>query len=71
MDKLNSIEVSFAPAKEKAVSMFNSVKETLGTSVTDLISSGVTSKSVAKMEDMTAARQLMTDSVAAWEAAMV
>ena len=70
-NKLNSIEVSFAPAKEKAVSMFNSVKETLGTSVTDLISSGVTSKSVAKMEDMTAARQLMTDSVAAWEAAMV
>lgn len=70
-NKLNNVEISFTPAKEKAVSMFNSVKETLGTSVTDLISSGVTSKSVAKMEDMTAARQLMTDSVAAWEAAMV
>lgn len=68
-NKLNEMEISFAPAKEKAVSMFNSLKDTLNTSVSDLMSSGVSAKSVAKMEDMTAARQLMSDSVAAWEAA--
>ena len=69
-NKLNGIEISFTPAKEKAVSIYNSVKDALGTSVTDLISSGVSAKSVAKMDDMTAARQLMADSVAAWEAAV-
>ncbi len=68
-NKLNNIEISFTPAKDKAVSIYNSIKDTLGTSVTDLVSSGVSVKSVAKMEDMTAARQLMSDSVAAWEAA--
>ena len=51
--------------------MFNSVKETLGTSVTDLISSGVSVKSVSKMEDMAAARQLATDKIALWEAAEI
>ncbi len=69
-NKLNNIEISFAPAKEKAVSMFNTVKETLGTSVTDLISSGISVKSVAKMDDMTAARQLATDKIALWEASV-
>ena len=70
-NKLNNIEISFSPAKDKAISMFNSVKETLGTSVTDLISSGVSVKSVAKMDDMAAARQLATDKIALWEAAEV
>ena len=68
---MNNIEISFSPAKDKAISMFNSVKETLGTSVTDLISSGVSVKSVAKMDDMAAARQLATDKIALWEAAEV
>ena len=67
-NKLNNIEISFNPAKEKAVSMFNSVKDTL-TSVSDLISSGISVKSVSKMDDMTEARKLMTDNVAAWESA--
>lgn len=66
LNELGSIEISFAPAKEKAVSIYNSVKD----SVTDLIASGITAKSVAKMDDMTAARQLMVDNVAAWEAAV-
>ena len=66
LNELGNIEISFAPAKEKAVSIYNSVKD----SVTDLITSGITSKSVAKMEDMTAARQLLNDNVAAWEAAV-
>ena len=50
--------------------MYNSTKEVLGTSVTDLISSKTSARSVAKMEDMTMARQMMSDSVAAWEAAV-
>ncbi len=69
-NKLNNIEISFTPAKDKAVSMFNSVKDTLNTSVSDLIYSGISSKNVAKMEDMNAARQLMIDNVNAWEAAV-
>ena len=69
-NKLNNIQISFTPAKDKAVSMFNSVKDTLNTSVSDLIYSGISSKNVAKMEDMNAARQLMIDNVNAWEAAV-
>ena len=69
-NKLNNIEISFTPAKDKAVSMFNSVKDTLNTSVSDLIYSGISSKNVAKMEDMNAARQLMIDNVNAWDAAV-
>lgn len=59
-----------SPAKEKVISMYNSTKEVLGTSVTDLISSKTSARSVAKMEDMTMARQMVSDSVAAWEAAV-
>ncbi len=70
LNELGNIEISFAPAKEKAASIYNSVKDALGTSVTDLITSGITAKSVAKMDDMAAARQLMVDNVAAWEAAV-
>ena len=66
LNEIGNIEISFTPAKEKAVSMFNSVKD----SVTDFVSSGISVKSVAKMEDMTAARKLLTDNVAAWEAAV-
>ncbi len=69
-NKLNGIEISFTPAKEKFNSIYNSVKDVLSTSVTDLISTGTSTKSVAKMEDMTAARKLLTDNVAAWEAAV-
>ena len=69
-NKLNEVEISFAPAKEKAVSIYKSFKDVLGTSVSDLIPSGITAKSIAKMDDMTAARQLLSDNVAAWEAAV-
>lgn len=65
-----NVEILFTPAKEKVISMYNSTKEVLGTSVTDLISSKTSARSVAKMEDMTMARQMMSDSVAAWEAAV-
>ncbi len=69
-NKLNDIEISFAPAKEKLTGAYNSMKELLGTSVSDLLTTGVSAKSVAKMEDMTSARQLMQDAVTAWEAAV-
>lgn len=69
-NKLNSIEISFTPAKDKAVSMYNSAKEILGTSVTDLVSPKTSARSVAKMEDMVMARQMFADSVSAWEAAV-
>lgn len=67
---INSVVEFGNRIKEKAISMYNSTKEVLGTSVTDLISSKTSARSVAKMEDMTMARQMMSDSVAAWEAAV-
>ena len=69
-NKINSVEISFAPAKEKMISMYNSAKSILGTSVTDLISSEKSARSVAKMQDMSLARQMMSDSVLAWESAV-
>ena len=71
LNELGNIEISFAPAKNKAISMYNSVKDALGSSVSDLISSGISVKSVAKMDDMAAARQLATDKIALWEAAEI
>jgi hypothetical protein len=70
-NKLNGIEISFNPLKEKMSSAYNSVKEVLNTPLSEMLSSGITAKSVSKMEDMTAARQLMCDNVAAWEAAII
>ena len=60
----------FTPAKEKAISMYNSTKEIMGMSISDLVSSKTSARHIAKMEDMTMARQMMSDSVAAWEAAV-
>lgn len=68
-NKLNDIEISFTPAKEKMSGAYTSMKELLGTSVSDLFSSGVTAKSIAKTDDMVYARQMMQDAVSAWEAA--
>ena len=62
-NKLNSVEISFAP-------MYNSIKETMKTPISDLISSEKSVRSVSKMQDMSAARNLLSDSVAAWEAAV-
>lgn len=64
-NKLNS----FNPLKEKMSSAYNSVKEALNTPMSEMMSSGISAKSVSKMEDMTAARQLLADNVAIWEAA--
>ena len=58
------------PAKEKAISMYNSTKEIMGMSISDLVSSKTSARHIAKMEDMAMARQMMSDSVAAWEAAV-
>ena len=61
-NKLNSVE--------KVISMYNSTKEIMGMSISDLVSSKTSARHIAKMEDMTMARQMMSDSVAAWEAAV-
>ena len=42
----------------------------MGMSISDLVSSKTSARHIAKMEDMTMARQMMSDSVAAWEAAV-
>ena len=68
-NKLEGIEISLNPLKEKMTNMYGSMKEVLSTSVSDLIYSGPSVKSVAKMEDMTAARNMLKDGIAAWEAA--
>lgn len=66
-NKLNDIELSFTPAKERISSAYNSLKNLMG--VSDLLSGGISAKSVAKMDDMTSVKQLAQDAVSAWEAA--
>lgn len=69
-NKLNSVEISFAPAREKAISMYNSTKEIMGTSISDLVASKSSARYISKMEDMAMARQMMADKVLAWESAV-
>lgn len=69
-NKLEGIEISFNPLKERMNKAYNSMREVLGTSISDLMYQGVSAKSVAKMEDMTALRTMFKDNVAAWEAAV-
>lgn len=69
-NKLNSIEISFAPAREVMGAAYNSVKDTLNTPMSEIFYTGISAKSVSRMEDMTAARQLLVDNVANWEAAV-
>lgn len=71
-NKLNDIEISFSPLKDMMASAYNSTKNILFAEhhISDFIASGVSAKSVAKMDDMVLARQMTMDSVAAWEAAI-
>lgn len=69
-NKLEGIEITFNPLKEKMSKAYGSMKEILSTSVSDLMYQGVSAKSVAKMDDMTALRAMFKDNVAAWEAAV-
>ena len=68
-NKLEGIEISFNPLKEKMVSTYNHAKEMLTTPIEGMFSTGISSKQVAKMTDMTEARQLLKDNVVLWEAA--
>ena len=68
-NKLEGIEISFNPLKERMVSAYNHTKEMLSTPISEMFSTGISSKQVAKMEDMTEARQLLQNHVTAWEAA--
>ena len=70
-NKLNSIEISFAPAREVMGSLYGSIKDTMNTPMNEIFFTGISAKSVSKMEDMAEARQLLADNVAAWESAMV
>lgn len=69
-NKLNSIEISFAPAKEVMGAFYGSVKDTLNTPMSEIFYTGISAKSVSKMENMSEARQLLVDNVAAWEASI-
>jgi len=68
-NKLEGIEISFNPLKEKMSSAYNSVKEVMTTPISEIFSTGITAKKVAKMEDMTEVRALLADNIALWEAA--
>lgn len=71
-NKLNDIEISFNPLKEMMVSAYNSTKNVLLAEhhISDIVNPGISARSVAKMDDMVAARQLILDKVALWEAAV-
>ncbi len=82
-NKLNSVEISFAPAKEKAISMYNSVKEraiSMSNSakdvlfeshhISDYMGSKISARYIAKTEDMAMARNMLSERCAAWEAAV-
>ncbi len=66
-NKINSIEISFAPAREVMGNFYGSVKDTLNTPMSAIFFTGISAKSVSKMEDMAEARELMTTHVNAWE----
>lgn len=67
-NKLNGIEISFNPLKERMSSAYNSVKEIMGTSISDLISSSSREvKYYSKMQDMQMVRTSLTDAISAWE----
>ena len=73
-NKLNDIsfEISLAPAKEKAISMYNSAKDVLFEAhhLSDYMGSKTSARYIAKTEDMTMARNLLSERCAAWEAAV-
>ncbi len=66
-NRLKNIEISFDPMKNKMVSAYNSAKEIMTTPISEVFSSGISAKQVAKMEDMAEARTLLQDNVALWE----
>lgn len=82
-NKLNNIEISFTPAKEKAISMYNSVKEKAISMynpakdvlfethhISDYMGSKTSARYIAKTEDMAMARNMLSERCAAWEAAV-
>lgn len=66
-NKMNSIEISFAPAREVMGNFYGSIKDTLNTPMSDIFFTGISAKSVSKMENMAEARELMVSHVNAWE----
>ncbi len=69
-NKMNSIEISFAPAKEVMGAFYGSIKDTLNTPMSEIFFAGISARAVSKMEDMDALRQMTCDNVQAWEASV-
>ena len=46
---------------------YGSIKDTLNTPMSDIFFTGISAKSVSKMDDMAQARELMASHVEAWE----
>ena len=70
-NKLEGIEISFNPLKERMISAYNKyIKEPMNTPLSELFSSGISSREIAKMEDLSIARSLLSENVALWEAAI-
>jgi len=67
-NKLEGIEISLNPLKERFSNTYNSIRDVLSTSVSDLMYNTTTVKAAAKIEDMTMARTMLNDAVSSWEA---
>ena len=68
-NKLEGIEISFNPLKEKMTSSYNYIKDTMTKPISEVFSGGISSKQIAKMTDMSEAKNLLKANVALWEAA--
>ena len=65
-NKLNNTEITFEPAKEAILR----AGAKAGDAIHSMFDSGISSKQIAKMEDLSVPRQLFMDNVQAWEAAL-
>lgn len=71
-NKLNEIEITFNPLKERMSSALNSVKEVMSMPMSDLMMTGVKpARYYEKMTNMEEARLIMADAVGNWEASLV
>lgn len=66
-DKLAKTEVTFEPAMEAISKAGGKMSDALHT----MFEPGISSRQIAKMEDISIPRQLLMDNVQAWEAALV
>ena len=65
-DKLSHTEITFEPAKQA----FSKMGERMNDALHSMFEPSISSKQIAKMEDLSIPRQLLMDNVQAWEAAV-